>query len=76
MQQRNPASCKGTTTLSAQAQEGELKELNLILKADVQGSVEAIVGALKLLKRSTNPPIVGCPGEITETDIDLAAVTP
>ncbi|NQZ65379.1 translation initiation factor IF-2, partial [Crocosphaera sp.] len=29
------------SSLSAQAQEGELKELNLILKADVQGSVEA-----------------------------------
>ena len=31
------------TTLSAQAQEGELKELNLIVKADVQGSLEAII---------------------------------
>jgi len=48
------------TTLSAQAQEGELKELNLILKADVQGSVEAIAGALKHLKTKCNPP-VGCP---------------
>jgi translation initiation factor IF-2 len=36
-------------TISAQAQEGELKELNLILKADVQGSVEAILGALQQL---------------------------
>src|SRR5690349_932165 len=36
-------------SLSAQAQEGELKELNLILKADVQGSVEAILGALRQL---------------------------
>ena len=33
-------------TLSAQAQEGELKELNLILKSDVQGSLEAILGSV------------------------------
>ena len=30
------------SSLSSQANDGELKELNLILKADVQGSVEAI----------------------------------
>ena len=32
------------SSLSTQANDGELKELNLILKADVQGSVEAILG--------------------------------
>ncbi|MFQ3680059.1 MAG: translation initiation factor IF-2, partial [Pseudanabaenaceae cyanobacterium] len=36
-------------TLSAKAQEGDLKELNLIIKGDVQGSVEAIVGSLNQL---------------------------
>ena len=39
-------------TLSARAQEGELKELNLVLKADVQGSVEALLGALKQLPQN------------------------
>ena len=34
------------TAMSGQANDGELKELNLILKADVQGSVEAILLSL------------------------------
>jgi translation initiation factor IF-2 len=65
------------TTLSAQAQEGELKELNLILKADVQGSVEAIVGALKQLPQNEVQIrlLLAAPGEVTETDIDLAAAS-
>jgi translation initiation factor IF-2 len=64
-------------TLSAQAQEGELKELNLILKADVQGSVEAIVGSLKQLPQTQVQLrlLLAAPGEITETDIDLAAAS-
>ncbi len=65
------------TTLSAQAQEGELKELNLILKADVQGSVEAILGALKQIPQNEVQIriLLAAPGEITETDIDLAAAS-
>ncbi|MBV9387307.1 MAG: translation initiation factor IF-2 [Chroococcidiopsidaceae cyanobacterium CP_BM_ER_R8_30] len=65
------------TTLSAQAQEGELKELNLILKADVQGSVEAIIGALKQIPQNEVQirMLLAAPGEITETDIDLAAAS-
>ncbi len=64
-------------SLSAQAQEGELKELNLILKADVQGSVEAILGALKQLPQNEVQVRVlfAAPGEITETDVDLAAAS-
>ncbi|MDJ0746295.1 MAG: translation initiation factor IF-2 [Xenococcaceae cyanobacterium MO_167.B27] len=65
------------TTLSAQAQQGELKELNLILKADVRGSVEAIVEALKQLPQDEVQLrlLLAAPGEITETDIDLAAAS-
>ncbi len=65
------------TTLSAQAQEGELKELNLILKADVQGSLEAIVGALKQMPQNEVQIrlLLAAPGEVTETDIDLAAAS-
>lgn len=64
-------------TLSAQAQEGELKELNLILKADVQGSLEAILGALQQLpqKEVQVRVLLAAPGEITETDVDLAAAS-
>jgi translation initiation factor IF-2 len=65
------------TTLSAQAQEGELKELNLILKADVQGSVEAIIGSLKQIPQNEVQirMLLAAAGEITETDIDLAAAS-
>ncbi|NEU74425.1 translation initiation factor IF-2 [Hassallia byssoidea VB512170] len=65
------------TTLSAQAQEGELKELNLILKGDVQGSVEAIVGSLKQIPQNEVQirMLLATAGEITETDIDLAAAS-
>jgi translation initiation factor IF-2 len=64
-------------TLSAQAQEGELKELNLILKADVQGSVEAILGSLRQLpqKEVQVRVLMSAAGEITETDVDLAAAS-
>jgi translation initiation factor IF-2 len=64
-------------SLSAKAQEGELKELNLILKADVQGSVEAILGALRQLPQNEVQVrvLLTAAGEITETDVDLAAAS-
>jgi translation initiation factor IF-2 len=64
-------------TLSARAQEGDLKELNLVLKADVQGSVEALLGALKQLPQNEVQVRVlyAAPGEISETDVDLAAAS-
>ncbi len=65
------------STLSAQAQEGELKELNLILKADVQGSVEAILGSLNQLPQNEVQirVLLAAPGEVTETDVSLAAAS-
>ena len=65
------------SSLSNKANEGELKELNLILKADVQGSVEAILGSLEQLPKNEVQVRVlfSAPGEITETDIDLAAAS-
>ncbi|MEB3294465.1 MAG: translation initiation factor IF-2 [Synechococcales bacterium] len=64
-------------TLSSKAQEGELKELNIVMKADVQGSVEAILGALKQLPQNEVQVRVlfAAPGEISETDVDLAAAS-
>ncbi|RQH18876.1 translation initiation factor IF-2 [Okeania hirsuta] len=63
--------------VSARAQAGDLKELNLILKADVQGSVEAIVAALRQLpqKEVQLRLLFSGAGEVTETDIDLAAAS-
>ncbi|MBE7381417.1 MAG: translation initiation factor IF-2 [Leptolyngbya sp. SIO1E4] len=65
------------SSLSAQAQEGELKELNLILKSDVQGSVEAILAALQQLPQNEVQirVLLAAPGEISETDVDLAAAS-
>ncbi len=64
-------------TLSAKAEEGELKELNLVLKADVQGSLEAILAALKQLPQNEVQVrvLLAAPGEVTETDVDLAAAS-
>jgi len=78
--QRQSRLMQGRVTLaaiSAQAQEGELKELNLILKADVQGSVEAIVGSLKQIPQNEVQIrlLLAAAGEITQTDIDLAAAS-
>lgn len=57
--------------------EGEVKELNLIIKADVQGSVEAVRQALERL--STDEVRVnvihGGVGGITESDVNLAATS-
>jgi len=63
--------------VSAQAQEGELKELNIILRADVQGSVEAIRASLEKLPQDKVQIRVlqAAPGEVSITDIDLAAAS-
>ncbi|MEL6159190.1 MAG: translation initiation factor IF-2 [Cyanobacteria bacterium J06623_5] len=64
-------------SLSEQAKEGELKELNLVLKADVQGSLEAILGSLQQLPQNEVQirVLMAAPGEISETDVDLAAAS-
>ena len=57
--------------------DGEVKELNIIIKADVQGSVEALQQSLQRLSTSevrVNP-IHGGVGAITETDVMLAAAS-
>jgi translation initiation factor IF-2 len=65
------------SSISERAREGELKELNLILKADVQGSVEAILGSLQQLPQNEVQVrvLMAAPGEVTETDVDLAAAS-
>ncbi|MFP4253936.1 MAG: translation initiation factor IF-2 [Halothece sp.] len=65
------------SNVSEQAQEGSLKELNLIIKADVQGSVEAIQSSLAELPQNEVQirVLFAAPGEVTETDVDLAAAS-
>ncbi len=57
--------------------EGEVSEVNVVIKADVQGSVEAICDALvKLSTDEVKVKIVGSGvGGITETDATLAAAS-
>jgi translation initiation factor IF-2 len=61
----------------AQIKEGNLKELNLIVKADVQGSVEAVKQSLT--KLSNEEVVVKCihggVGAINESDVSLAAAS-
>jgi translation initiation factor IF-2 len=63
--------------LFQQIQEGEIKELNVILKGDVQGSVQAV--ASSLLDLSTEEVKINiihqAVGGITETDILLASAS-
>jgi translation initiation factor IF-2 len=63
--------------LYKQIQEGEVKELNLIIKADVQGSVEALAGALEKIDiEGVRVHIIHkAVGAITESDILLATAS-
>ena len=61
----------------SQMQEGTLKELNIIIKADVQGSVEALKQSL--LKLSNDEIVIKCihsgVGAINESDVTLAGAS-
>jgi translation initiation factor IF-2 len=63
--------------LFSQIKEGTLKELNLIVKADVQGSVEAVKQSL--LKLSNDEVVVkvihSAVGAINESDVSLAGAS-
>ena len=64
-------------SLFERMQEGEVKNLNLILKADVHGSIEALTESLvKLSNDEVKINIVhSATGTITESDISLATVS-
>ncbi|HSJ38422.1 MAG TPA: translation initiation factor IF-2 [Planococcus sp. (in: firmicutes)] len=60
-----------------QLKQGEMKELNLIVKADVQGAVEAMASSLlKIDVEGVNVKVIHTgAGAITESDISLAAAS-
>lgn len=60
-----------------QIQEGQVKELNIIIKADVHGSVEAVKQSLEKLSNDEVhiKAIHGGVGAISETDVMLAAAS-
>ena len=63
--------------LFSQIQEGEVKDLNLIVKADVQGSVGAIVASLEKLKNeNVRVKIIHTGvGAVNESDVMLAGTS-
>jgi len=79
-QRRNESAPLGQVSLDSlytQMQEGTVKELNLVLKCDVQGSAEAIKNALtKLGEENIKVRLIheGI-GNISETDVHLAAAS-
>ena len=63
--------------LFKQMKEGELKDLNLILKADVQGSVEALRQSLENIKNEEVRIVIvhAAVGAINESDVMLASAS-
>ncbi|MFV8827191.1 translation initiation factor IF-2 [Alkalihalobacterium sp. APHAB7] len=76
-EERNETSKVSLDDLFNQIQQGEIKEINVIIKGDVQGSVEALRGSLEKIDVAgvkVNIIHTGV-GAITESDIILAAAS-
>ena len=64
--------------LFQQIQEGEIKDLNIVVKADVQGSVEALCGSLLKLNKNDEVRVSivhSGVGAVNETDVMLASAS-
>ena len=63
--------------LFSQIQQGEIKDLNVIVKADVQGSAEALKASLeKIANDEVRVRVIHCAvGAINESDVTLAATS-
>lgn len=77
LQQRSESSKLSLEDLFAQIQEGNVKEINLIVKADVQGSVEAMAASLQKIEvEGVKVKIIHTgAGAITESDVILASAS-
>ncbi|GIN57788.1 translation initiation factor IF-2 [Lederbergia ruris] len=74
---RGESSRVSLDTLFDQMKQGEMKDLNVIVKADVQGSAEALAAALRQIDvEGVNVKIIHTAvGAINESDITLAAAS-
>ena len=65
------------TNLFDRIKEGKVKELNIIVRADVQGSLEALVDSLiKLSTEAVKLKVIhGATGAVTESDVMLASAS-
>ncbi|SEP58464.1 translation initiation factor IF-2 [Piscibacillus halophilus] len=75
--QREESSKVSLDDLFKQIQEGDVKEINVIVKADVQGTVEALASSLQKIEvEGVNIKIIHTGvGAITESDIILASAS-
>lgn len=76
-EQRGEKSRVSLEDLFEQIKQGEMKDLNVIVKADVQGSVEALAASLRKIEvEGVNVKIIHTGvGAITESDIILATAS-
>ncbi|MBB6452881.1 translation initiation factor IF-2 [Salirhabdus euzebyi] len=76
-EQRNDSVKVNLDDLFEQIKQGDIKEINLIVKADVQGSVEALAGSLQKIEvEGAKIKIIHTGvGAITESDIILASAS-
>lgn len=76
-QERNASSAMSLDDLARQIEEGDLQTLNLIIKADVQGSAEAVKASMeKIDVQGVKVNVIrSSAGAITESDIMLASAS-
>ncbi len=74
---RGNATMRGLEDLQRLIQQGDVKDLNLIVKADGQGSVEALAASLAGLAHTEVRPVIKLRGAgvVSESDVDLASAT-
>ena len=72
-----PTKKLGLADLSSFIQAGQMKDLNIVLKGDVKGSIEAVQGALQRLSTDavTVRVLLADTGAVTESDIQLASAS-
>jgi len=78
--ERNASSVAGDVSLEdvfSRMKEGEVGDLNLVVKADVQGSIEPLVTSLqRLQEEGLRVKVIGSGnGNVTESDVMLAAAS-
>jgi len=77
-QTRGPAQVTDIKSILNQLKAGEAKVLKTIIKADAQGSVEAIVQSLQQIKseKASIEVVHSAVGPVTENDVNMAASSP
>lgn len=76
-QERNSSSAMSLEDLSRQIEQGDIQEVNIIIKADVQGSAEAVRASMeKIDVQGVKVNVIrSTAGAITESDIMLASAS-